>query len=303
MLRSGICLGGLAFLCSFVSFGQSEEDSIRKGFYNSLISALQSPNDVRELNLSGPIDYDSLELIAQFPNMKTLQLENFPTNVAPEFISNLTQLEELRFVNDAFDSIPRSYSRLTNLRRIDFVSDENLDLEKTFNVLSELPRLEELRIEGFDNSTLTDALVFPPQLQILSMRNNRLNSIPAGVSEINGLRLLDIGENNLTTLPKELSGLRNLRTLYLDHEAQMQFDQTFDMLSSFPQLEVLHVDKSVIERANTSWKNKTPEQLLLDPNLLNSSPYYMPNSTFMVPQTTVPQGDGKETIRLIPISK
>jgi len=301
MKKAAICLGWI-LLAATTAYGQ-QTDKPKEGFYSSLSDALLSPNDVRELNLIGPIDEDSLKMISQFANLKSLQLENFPTRTAPEFISELHQLEELRFVNDAFDSIPKSYANLVNLRRIDFVRDTNLNLEKTFNVLSELPRLQELRIEGFNNESLSNNLVFPPQLQILSMRNNHLMSVPTGVTRIEGLTLLDIGENDLTQLPYEMTGLKNLQTLYLDHEAQMQFDQTFNMLSSFPKLEVLHVDKSVIEQAEVSWKNKTPEQLLLDPSLMNASPYYMPNSTFMVPQQTVPQGDGKETIRLIPISK
>lgn len=293
----------VTFCVAFASFSQKTgEDALSEGMYNSLQSALQNPDKVYTLQIDGISNPDSLQMLGTFPNLRSLQLKGIKGSVAPNVISQLTQLQELRFINDDFDSIPQSFARLKNLRRIDLVSDSNLNLESTFRILNQLPSLTELRIEGFDNASLNDNLVFPAQIKILSIRNNHLDRLPLGITKLNRLELLDIGENNFQLLPMELTNLSSLKTLYLDHESNMFFDQTFDILHSFPKLETLHLDKSIIDQAETKWKGKTPTQLLLDPNLLNTSPYYMPNTLFTVPQTTVPTGNGRETFN-IPISK
>ena len=302
MLRNSFLLAGTLFF-ALASFSQKAAgDTLSQVIYNSLQSALQNPDNVYSLQIDGITNPDSLEMLGEFPNLKSLQLKGIKGSVAPNAISQLTQLQELRFINDEFDSIPQSFKRLTNLKRIDLVSDSNLNLESTFRVLNQLPSLTELRIEGFDNASLNDKLVFPAHIQILSIRNNHLDRLPLGVTKLNQLELLDIGENDFQLLPMELIQLSNLKTLYLDHESNLFFEQTFDLLHSFPKLEILHIDKSIFDQAETKWKGKTPEQLLLNPNLFNASPYYMPNTLFTVPQPTVPTGSGRETIN-IPISK
>jgi Leucine-rich repeat (LRR) protein len=206
-------------------------------------------------------------------------------------------------MNDGFEYIPASFSELKNLKRLDLIGDSNLNLEQAFEVISELPSLTQLRLENFASIAISDELVFPTQIETLSLRNNHLQKIPMGVTKIPRLQLLDIGENDISDqsiLSTNLATLRNLRVLFLDHESNLTANGLFPLLNTLPSLEIVHLEESMIQEVNSEFKERSLQELILDPNLLNTSPTYLPNSRYVVPNT--PQTVGSGTIQ-IPLSK
>lgn len=294
----------LISFASSTAIGQIEDSTlILKNGFTSLENALEHPSDVNSLVLDGSTENENLEELERLSNLKRLSLINFTENAALEEVSKLNSLEELTLINDGFEFIPESFVGLKNLKRLDLIGDSNLNLQQAFGVIAEMPSLTQLRLENFESDAISDELVFPQQIQTLSLRNNHLQKIPMGVTKIPRLELLDIGENDISDLTiqsTDLATLRNLRVLFLDHESNLTANGLFPVLNTLPSLEIVHLEEGMIKQVNSEFKERSLKELILDPNLLNTSPTYLPNSRYVVPST--PQTEGSGTIQ-IPLSK
>ena len=154
-------------------------------------------NDVETLEISAldgaALTADDIKsIIAYFPNLKVLKLENCYITSIPKEIENLTSLKEL-YLND---------NTIAELNNIDFT------------------KLTSLQVLELNNCGLTDigSLFRINTLHVLKLSNNKLTSemIPVTI-QLQNLEELDMSYNELTYIPIAFETLQSLKCLYLNN--------------------------------------------------------------------------------------
>ena len=139
-------------------------DSMRT--HRSLEKALQNPDQVYRLDLSGQKLKAVPEGVFLLKNLNALDLSNNKLKELPERLQELRHMQELRASKNKLTEVPKSLCRLTHLKR--------LDLSR--NALSGLP-------------TCIGAL---KELVSLDLWDNDLSDFPEEMAEMRALRFLDL---------------------------------------------------------------------------------------------------------------
>lgn len=153
-------------LFSFISFGQNEVNLDTCEIFTSLEEAMEHPEEVYILNLSKQ-----------------------KIKVAPEVIT-----------------------QMTNLRVLDLSKNKLIDVPSSFNVLI---HLEEIRLDKNNFTTFPIVLVELTNLREISISQNDVYGIPFDIKNLQKLEILDMWSNNLYEIPDSMSELKNLKVFDL----------------------------------------------------------------------------------------
>lgn len=219
----------MIFICLiFPLFGTGQKSPM----FTSIEEAMQNPEEVVNLNLSGQGLTAVPPEIAQFKNLTylnlsqndltelpsflfdlveltTLYLSHNKIRVIPEELGNLKQLFELYVDHNLLTTLPRSIGRLNamgyyfNHNRITELPDEICTIRSevinlSYNQIAFLP-------DSIGYMTTDD----------LKLHHNRLFEIPESIGNMTKTHYIDLSYNPITTLPKTLFKCVELEKLYL----------------------------------------------------------------------------------------
>ncbi len=162
--------------------------SVRNESISPLVTNKVKVLEIAELDGAAITAEDFKSIIAYFPNLEILKLENCYISVVPKEIETLTSLKALYLNNNLIKSM------------------SDIDLNK----------LVSLEILELNNCALTDisALFSQENLFVLKLTNNKITNemIPAEIN-LPKLEQLDLSFNELTKVPENFSDLQSLKYL------------------------------------------------------------------------------------------
>ncbi|MCW3105344.1 MAG: leucine rich repeat domain containing protein [Bacteroidetes bacterium] len=183
--------------------------------FDRLQEALKAPDSVRTLVLTS-YDEQRKQLPKEFVKLKNLRklylgwCKNFNYSETFELLAQLPNLDTLELYACDLHELPASIGKLTNLRSLKI----NLNyLRKVSPEIGKLKKLEQLDLSTNDLQTLPEEIGALEQLNQLSLQSNDLAVLPAFICKLKNLQVLNIWDNDLTTLPSCISDLVNLKTL------------------------------------------------------------------------------------------
>lgn len=216
---------------------------------------------------------------------------NLSKAIKPE--SRCTRLE---LINQTHLKYCKGIKKAENL---EYLNISYVQTEKWGNYIREIPHevydLTKLKVLIVDNTNLkiiSHEIGNLTQLEFLSASHGKLTAIPKEIGELEKLVALDLSFNQIDLLPDDLSKLKNLKYLNLagnslkysiDEEIQnlknlefisIEFSkdasnikQTIQALTQLPNLKILHLRYSNLDKLPIEFKNfKSLEQLSLRGN-------------------------------------
>lgn len=163
--------------------------------FTNMEEALQRPQEVLRLDLSGQDINFSLEALRQFKNIEYLSLRNDHLKEIPEEVFDLEQLKVLDLSGNDFVILPREIKKLKNLEELYLNEEERLDLKQSIDALIGLPNLRTLHLEGDQIAVFPENIFELENLEYLYLKDNELVEIPQGINRMNRLKLVDLQSN------------------------------------------------------------------------------------------------------------
>ena len=212
----------------------------------------------------------TLKTLADFPNLKALDLSGLRMEKLPIEIGLLTSLEQLILYSNGLESIPGEISQLTHLQYLNLRSNKVRDLIPIFT-LKKLRRLI-LRNNFFTKKTF-DQIERLAALEYLDVRRCGIIRLPNQIGYLTQLHTLEISGNNIRQLPETFGGLKKLTKLNLNQNAHLDWRQAFTQMAQLPQLTELDLRKHDLkELAPEIGQMKQIEILKLSSNFLHTLP-------------------------------
>ena len=166
--------------------------------FKNLAEAQVDPENVYELNLYfTELDTD-LSGLAQFVNVRRMELRGTAQTELPDVFDQFVHLEQLSIAIDNLADLPPSILQLEQLRELTLFGPSIASLPDGWNNLTNLERL---------TITNTNLTAFPtelsglPGLKALILLRNKINSVPEIFPEFPVLEQLNLSENAITQLP------------------------------------------------------------------------------------------------------
>jgi len=145
---------------------------------SSIEQALQHPEKVEFLNLSGK-KMNALPVeITQLPELEILWLQNNPEMDWQEACIHLPQVPKLRALilsENKLKNLPDCISEMKQLQILDLSTNPDLDWEKSFDQLSTIPNLTVLSLTNCNLSSLHPKVKQLKGLQKIYLWNNSIN--------------------------------------------------------------------------------------------------------------------------------
>jgi len=193
----------------------SSSDLVSKKEYTSLVEALQAPDSVYKLKLSG------------------LHLTTLPMD-----ITRLTRLQELNIADNDFEVLPECIYGFQNLQELVCYGNKIKTLGEHIGQLKNLKM-----ISAYDNLIA----ILPPEigelenLEALILSHNKLTSLPKEMEKLHALKELNVSENQLSTLDFNLGAMPKLESI--DVFENRFLDRDIDALrKKFPKIEIQNDD-------------------------------------------------------------
>lgn len=155
-------------------------DSVRT--FRSLEKALQNPDQVYRLDLSGQKLKEVPEGVFQLKNLNALDLSNNKLKELPERLQELKHMQEFRASRNKLTEVPKSICRFIHLKRLDLSRNALTALPKCVGALHEL-----VSLDLWDN----DLAEFPEEMaNMQALRFMDLRAIQFEVPEMEHLQSL-----------------------------------------------------------------------------------------------------------------
>lgn len=190
-----------------------------KGKYTSIESALNQPDSVIELQLSG-ISESLPEEIDNLQNLKIVRLINLNSNYdlgdAIGKLSKISTIQELYLYGNMHESLPKEITKLVSLKLINLGTNMSADLVNNIKLLTNLEKLEYVHLRGFG-----------------------LKELPQEIINIVGLNGLDLGDNQSLNFDQAFNLLANkpgFKSLNLDYNKFEKFPKSITKLQSLENL-------------------------------------------------------------------
>ncbi len=169
----------------------SEDELADKPVYFSLEEALENPDQVYILELSGGTESE-----------KTLELA----------LPKLPRIQQFVFQNNTqVISFPKQLAELKNLQAIEI---RDSILESLPEELSQLQHVTDFIMTGCKYVTeFPESICNWSELIYLEVTDTKIEELPASIGNLSNLEDLNINQNMLVTLPPEISQLQSLRVL------------------------------------------------------------------------------------------
>ncbi|MBX2974268.1 MAG: leucine-rich repeat domain-containing protein, partial [Flavobacteriales bacterium] len=155
-------------------------DSMRT--YRSLEKALQDPDRVYRLDLSGQKLKEVPEGVFLLKNLNALDLSHNKLKALPDRLQELRYMQEFRASRNKLAEVPKSFCRLTHLKRLDLSRNPLTGLPKCVGAFKEL-----VSLDLWD----TDLADFPEEMaEMKALRFLDLRAIQFEVPEMDHLQNL-----------------------------------------------------------------------------------------------------------------
>lgn len=155
-------------------------DSVRT--FRSLEKALENPDQVYRLDLSGQKLKEVPEGVFQLKNLNALDLSNNKLKELPERLQELKHMQEFRASRNKLTEVPKSICRFIHLKRLDLSRNALTALPKCVGALHEL-----VSLDLWDN----DLADFPEEMaNMRALRFMDLRAIQFEVPEMEHLQSL-----------------------------------------------------------------------------------------------------------------
>jgi Leucine-rich repeat (LRR) protein len=145
---------------------------------SSMEQALQHPEKVEFLNLSGKKMTTLPVEINQLPDLEILWLQNNPEMDWLEACQHLPKVPKLRALvlsENKLENLPDCISDISHLNVLDLSTNPDLDWEKTFDQLSTMPDLTVLSLTNCNLTSLHPRIKTIKGLQKIYLWNNPIN--------------------------------------------------------------------------------------------------------------------------------
>lgn len=175
--------------------------------------ALQTADRQTELYLTWKKISDLPADIAQFKNLKHLDLAGNELDCLPDEIGQLSQLESLDLMCNNFNTVPEVIGQLRQLKVLKLSTNGILELP---DVLHQLENLEELYLANTRFWTFPKVICSFKKLKKLVITRSKFSAIPDELNQLEQLEELEIRagtDTPIITFPKSLSNLKRLKTL------------------------------------------------------------------------------------------
>jgi Leucine-rich repeat (LRR) protein len=172
------------------------------------------------------------------PKLTGINLSYNEFTIFPNSLYNLQNIKQLRIWNNKIKSIPDDISKCKKLNEINLDNNEITYLPDSFH------KLLSLSILTLDNNNLDPESILVlckmQNLKKLNLRNTNISSIPKEIGDLNNIITLDLSENkDITKLPKQMTQLKALNQLGLGNLTQIDWEESFDILSKLPNLRAI----------------------------------------------------------------
>lgn len=173
--------------------------TLRSDSISTLVTDQVETLEVGELDGAALTEDDIRNIVAYFPNLKVLKLENCYITSIPKEIENLTSLNELHLSdNNIIDLNNVDFTKLTSLNVLELNDNEIKDITPLFN-------MESLKVLKLSNNAITSEMipvsVSLPNLEELDMSYNELTYIPISFETLQSLKCLYLNNNKITSIP------------------------------------------------------------------------------------------------------
>lgn len=175
---------------------------------------------------------------SDLPKLTKLNLCYNEFTIFPVSLQNLQNLKQLRIWSNKMEIIPDDISKCKKLEEL------NLDHNKITHLPDNFHKLPSLTILSLDDNNLDPESILVlckmQNLKKLNLRNTNISSIPKEIGDLNNIITLDLSENkDITKLPKQMTQLKALNQLGLGNLTQMDWEESFDILSKLPNLRAI----------------------------------------------------------------
>lgn len=208
-----------------------------KNLVNRLTIPLTAFSQVSSLIMQAP-KLKNKELpvdLAEFDQLKTVEITNAKLTALPAFVSNWTALETASFTRNQLKELPREVAGWTGLKALHVGANKFTEFPA---VIEKLPLLEELDLSNNKLTHLPEsiqtlkhlkklnlakctkikdfsAIYNLPQLTHLRLDNTGIKGLPEALKQLPLLESLDLDGGRFSSLPKEIGMLQRLRALHL----------------------------------------------------------------------------------------
>ena len=188
----------------------------------------------------------------------------------PVELSKLKNLRRIIIWYNSIKSIPSSINRFNEIEEINLEHNEIRFLPKQFGKLTTLRKLSlrknKLKSKALEPIwTLTD-------LTDLELESNDISELPETIKNLKNLERLSIGLNPIKKLPNELSELGKLEQLGLVKMQQLQWTESFEIMSKIPNLKRVGMPSNNFEIIPSGFeKLKQVELFWLNNNKFNEA--------------------------------
>ncbi|AHM60308.1 Miro domain-containing protein [Flammeovirgaceae bacterium 311] len=217
----------------------SREELATKKVYTSFTEALQEPQEVYRLDISGLELKEIPKAIVKLVNLQELDLSHNRLSELAAPIASLQNLEYIDLGYNNFKSIPAGLDELRNLKHLNLKGNK---ISGFNNSLTKLNRLEALDLAGNELEAISFSKGALTQLKYLNLENNQLASLP-DFSPLENLQSLALGHNALTgNVFLKLEQNKNLRHLLLNNNLLRNLDELKEAkVSELKSLEYLNL--------------------------------------------------------------
>lgn len=173
--------------------------TLRSDSISTLVTDQVETLEIGELDGAALTEDDIKNIVAYFPNLKVLKLENCYITTIPKEIENLTALNELFLSNnDITDLNNVDFTKLTSLSVLELNNNAITDITSLLNIES----LQVLKLSGDAiTSEMIPVSISLPNLEELDMSYNELTYIPISFETFQSLKCLYLNNNKITSVP------------------------------------------------------------------------------------------------------
>lgn len=260
-----------------------------KKVYTSIEEALAEKDEVTHLKLARK-DWTVLPSdITLFKNLESLDLSRNPNLNLDNSIELLAELPNLKVLNLGWGNnrtLSDSIFKLQNLEVLNLRDNRLMALPDTFYSLQKLKVLNLRHNYHFDLENIFDQFEKMPLLEVLNLSYSQLHELPESVGKLNNLKVLDIEGNAITGLPQSFGKLESLRKLnwnknigygemtgIVPEVLKIKQIEAFPVLGKLPQLDTLLLNDNYLSfLAGEIQLLSNLKVLELDGNRLNALP-------------------------------
>lgn len=202
-----------------------------------LPEAIQSFQQVRQLEILGNGGYCSLKALATLSNLRVLRIDHVVGEHNINYWGRLNQLKELHILNCHLENLPSNFNEWKNLEVLD-LSNNKFTLKYYVEELMQLPRLKALRMDQNPIQRLPIRLFQHTTLQYLSLQYCDIKDTIGTSYQNNSLRELYLNNNALTTFPANILDLSKLEQLDLSNNGLEELPELDTLAMTLKQVDL-----------------------------------------------------------------